>query len=96
MLNFWSVVLYDVDTRCMIINPQGKTEVNSRQPLVKSKPTAPCASCSHRRSPTDVPEANWIQTNPEKGLVHLFPLVLTDQGVLRPLVEDGQHRRGEP
>jgi hypothetical protein len=34
MLNFWSVVLYDVDTRGMIINPQGKTEVNSRQSLV--------------------------------------------------------------
>ncbi len=31
MLNFWSVVLYDNDTRGMIINPQGKTEVNSRQ-----------------------------------------------------------------
>jgi hypothetical protein len=28
MLNFWSVVLYDNDTRGMIINPQGKTEVN--------------------------------------------------------------------
>ena len=37
MLNFWSVVLYDNDTRGMIINPQGKTEVNSRQPLVKNK-----------------------------------------------------------
>ena len=36
MPNFWSVVLYDNDTRCMIENPQGKTEVNSRQALVKN------------------------------------------------------------
>jgi hypothetical protein len=36
MLNFWSVVLYDDDTRGMTANPQGKAEVNSRQKIVKN------------------------------------------------------------
>jgi hypothetical protein len=36
MLNFWSDILYDNDTRGIIENPQGKTEVDSRRPLVKN------------------------------------------------------------
>jgi hypothetical protein len=71
MLNFWSVVLYDVDTRGMIINPQGKTEVNSRQPLVKSKDGSVRLVFSPKK-PDGVPEANWIQTNPEKGWFTYF------------------------
>jgi hypothetical protein len=71
MLNFWSVVLYDVDTRGMIINPQGKTEVNSRQPLVKGKDGSVRLVFSPKK-PDGVPEANWIQTNPEKGWFTYF------------------------
>jgi hypothetical protein len=71
MLNFWSVVLYDNDTRGMIINPQGKTEVNSRQPLVKSKDGSVRLVFSPQK-PDGVPEANWIQTNPKKGFFAYF------------------------
>ena len=71
MLNFWSVVLYDVDTRCMIVNPQGKTEVNSRQPLVKGKDGSVRLVFAPKK-PDGVPEANWIQTNPEKGWFTYF------------------------
>jgi hypothetical protein len=71
MLNFWSVVLYDNDTRCMIVNPQGKTEVNSRQPLVKNADGSVRLVFSPQQ-PTDVPDANWIQTNPQKGFFAYF------------------------
>jgi len=71
MLNFWSVVLYDVDTRCMIVNRQGKTEVNNRQSLVKGKDGSVRLVFSPKR-PAGVPEANGIQTNPEKGWFTYF------------------------
>jgi hypothetical protein len=71
MLNFWSVVLYDNDTRCMIVNPQGKTEVNSRQPLVKNEDGSVRLVFSPTK-PAGVPDANWIQTNPEKGFFAYF------------------------
>jgi hypothetical protein len=71
MLNFWSVVLYDYDTRAMIENPQGKTEVNSRQPLVANADGAVRLVFSPAKPP-GVPEANWIQTNPEKGFFAYF------------------------
>ncbi|HSM27964.1 MAG TPA: DUF1214 domain-containing protein [Thioalkalivibrio sp.] len=66
-----SVVLYDYDTRAMIENPQGKTEVNSRQPLVTNADGAVRLVFSPQK-PADVPEVNWIQTNPEKGFFAYF------------------------
>lgn len=71
MLNFWSVVLYDNDTRCMIVNPQGKTEVNSRQPLVVSADGSVRLVFSPEK-PAEAPDANWIQTNPKKGFFAYF------------------------
>jgi hypothetical protein len=71
MLNFWSVVLYDNDTRCMIENPQGKTEVNSRQALVKNGDGSVRLVFSSTK-PDGIPEANWIQTNPKKGFFAYF------------------------
>ena len=71
VMAFWSVVLYDNDTRCMIENPQGKTEVNSRQELVKNDDGSVRLVFSPER-PDGVPEANWIQTNPEKGFFAYF------------------------
>ncbi len=71
MLNFWSVVLYDNDTRAMIINPQGKTEVNSRQALVKNADGSVRLVFSPTK-PAGVPDANWIQTNPKKGFFAYF------------------------
>ena len=71
MLNFWSVVLYDYDTRAMIENPQGKTEVNSRQDLVAAEDGSVRLVFSPEK-PADVADANWIQTNPEKGFFAYF------------------------
>ncbi len=71
MLNFWSVVLYDNDTRGMIKNAQGRTEVNSRQELVAGADGSVRLVFAPER-PEDVPEANWIQTNPKKGFFAYF------------------------
>jgi len=71
MLNFWSVVLYDNDTRGMIENPQGKTEVNSRQDLVANADGSVRLVFSPSK-PAGVPDANWIQTNPDKGFFAYF------------------------
>ncbi len=71
MLNFWSVLLYDNDTRCMIVNPQEKTEVNSRQEIIKNGDGS-VRLVFFPKKPDGVPEANWIQTNPENGFFAYF------------------------
>jgi hypothetical protein len=71
ILNFWSVVLYDNDTRLMIVNPQGKTEVNSRQALVQNADGSVRLVFSPTK-PAGVPDANWIQTNSKKGFFAYF------------------------
>jgi hypothetical protein len=71
MPNFWSVVLYDYDTRCMILNQQGKTEASSGQEIVKNADGSVRLVFSPS-NPDGVPESNWIQTNPGKGLFAYF------------------------
>ena len=55
----------------MIENPQGKTEVNSRQALVANTDGSVRLVLSPKKL-DDVPEANWIQTNPKKGFFACF------------------------
>jgi hypothetical protein len=71
MLNFWSVVLYDNDTRGMIVNGQGRTEVNSRQDLAENADGSVRLVFSPEK-PDGVADANWIQTNPQKGFFVYF------------------------
>ncbi len=70
-LNFWSLVLYDNDTRQMIVNPQGKAEVNSRQKIVVNEDGSVRLVFSSEK-PDGVSEANWLQTNPQKGFFAYF------------------------
>jgi hypothetical protein len=68
---FWSVTVYDEDTRQMVVNDQGRPDLSSRkQDLVKNSdgsvdvyfgPKAP-----------EGKEANWIQTVPGKGWFTYF------------------------
>ena len=62
---FWSIVLYDNDTRCMIVNDQGKPEVNSRMDIVTNQDGSVILTFGPQKPST--PESNWIQTNPKKG-----------------------------
>ena len=69
---FWSITLYDVSTRCIIVNDQKKADLSSRQDLQYNKdgsvdlyfgPEAPTGK-----------EANWVQTMPNKAWFPYFRL----------------------
>lgn len=69
---FWSMTVYDIDSRCLIDNPQRKADLSSRQDLKKNAdgsvdlyfgPTAP----------KDF-ESNWVQTVPGKHWFSYFRL----------------------
>lgn len=60
--HFWSVTVYDSETRCLIVNDQKNADVSSRKDILKNSdgsvdlyfgPTAPAGK-----------EKNWIQTAP--------------------------------
>ena len=63
-VNFWSITIYDVATRCLIDNPQKNADLSSRKDLMKNAdgsvdlyfgPKAPAGK-----------EKNWVQTLPGK------------------------------
>jgi hypothetical protein len=69
---FWSMTVYDIDSRCLIDNPQRKADLSSRQDLQKNAdgsvdlyfgPTAPKGF-----------ENNWVQTLPGKHWFSYFRL----------------------
>jgi len=69
---FWSMTVYDTDSRCLIDNPQRKADLSSRQDLKKNDdgsvdlyfgPTAPKGF-----------ENNWVQTVPGKHWFSYFRL----------------------
>ena len=69
---FWSLTVYDIDSRCLIDNPQRKADLSSRQDLKKNAdgsvdlyfgPTAPKGF-----------ESNWVQTLPGKHWFSYFRL----------------------
>ena len=69
---FWSITLYDVDTRCLIINKQKIADRSSRMDLIKNKD----GSVDIYMGP-DAPkgkEKNWIPTVPGKAWFPYFRL----------------------
>lgn len=69
---FWSFTVYDIDTRCLIDNPQKKADLSSRQDLQNNTdgsvdlyfgPEAPMGK-----------EKSWVQTLPGKGWFTYFRL----------------------
>ena len=73
--NFWSIVVYDPQTRSELQTGQPLPEQEQRQGRPHTPtPTAPSTSTSGPQPPGE-PEANWIQTVPGQGLVlHPAPL----------------------
>ena len=61
---FWSIVLYDNDTRAMIVNDSGKPSVNSREDLAVEADGSVVLTFGPEQP--DNP-GNWVQTNPRKG-----------------------------
>lgn len=69
---FWSLTLYDIDTRALINNPQRKADLSSRQDLKKN----PDGSIDLYFGPTAPPgfKNNWVQTVPGKHWFSYFRL----------------------
>lgn len=63
---FWSITVYDNDTRCIIINEQGKSDISSAREGVKVEADGSYKVYVGSEAPTGY-ENNWIQSNPEKG-----------------------------
>jgi len=63
---FWSLTVYDNDTRSMIRNEQGRPLVGSVHGAVANKDGS-FDLYFGPKLPADVPEENWVQTTPGKG-----------------------------
>jgi hypothetical protein len=63
---FWSLTVYDNDTRSMIRNEHGRPLVGSVHGAVANEDGSYDLFFGPEQ-PKDVPEANWVQTKPGKG-----------------------------
>ncbi len=63
---FWSVVVYDVNTRTPIINSEWRAVVSSRTGL-KENANGSVVLHFSPKLPAGVAKENWIQTNPEES-----------------------------
>ena len=63
---FWSITVYDNDTRCIIVNKQGKSDISSVREGVKVELDGSTKIYIGDKAPSGY-ENNWIQSNPKKG-----------------------------
>ena len=78
----------------MIVNAQGKTEVNSRQKIVTNADGSVRVVFSARKARRS-PRGQLDRDQPRKGLLGLLPLVLADKDLFRPLMDNGDYRQIE-
>lgn len=76
---FWSLTVYDNDTRCLIINDQKKSDLSSVMEGLKVEADGSTKVFVGPKAPEGY-ENNWIQSNPEKG----FFVYLRLYGPLEP------------
>ena len=63
---FWSITIYDNDTRCIIQNEQGKSDISSVMENIKVDADGSTRIFVGEKAPEGY-ENNWIQSNPNKG-----------------------------
>lgn len=63
---FWSITIYDNDTRCIIQNEQGKSDISSVREGVRVEEDGSYKVFVGPNAPEGY-ENNWVQSNPEKG-----------------------------
>ena len=67
---FWSLTLYDNQTRSMLATPQRYPRAGSQSyptPAAKANPDGSTTVYFSPTKPDGVDEGNWIQTDPKKG-----------------------------
>jgi hypothetical protein len=87
--DFWSVIVYDVQTRSMIQADQKAPSVTSQNPAVKVNEDGSVDVYFGPKAPEGV-ENNWVQTIPDKG----WFMILRLYGPLEPWF-DGSWKPGE-
>jgi len=68
--NFWSLTLYDNDTRSMLVTPQKFPRAGSQSypsPAAEESEDGSTVVYFSPTQPEGVTRGNWIQTDPEKG-----------------------------
>jgi hypothetical protein len=68
--NFWSLTLYDNQTRSMLDTPQRHPRAGSQSypsPAAEANKDGSTTIYFGRKQPKDVMRGNWIQTDPKKG-----------------------------
>ena len=63
---FWSAVVYDVNTRCLIINDEGRPVASSRSGVNAAADGSVTLHLAPKL-PNGIKKENWIQTNPGEG-----------------------------
>lgn len=76
---FWSITVYDNDTRCIIQNEQGQSDISSVMEGLKVEDNGSVKVYVGPSAPAGY-EKNWIQSNPKKG----FFVYLRLYGPLEP------------
>ena len=80
---FWSMTLYDNQTRSMLQTPQRFPRAGSQSYPTPAAETNPDGSTTLHFAPTkpeSVPDGNWIQTDPERGFFACVRLYSPLQG----------------
>ncbi|HEX4859754.1 MAG TPA: DUF1214 domain-containing protein, partial [Rhizomicrobium sp.] len=67
---FWSLTVYDVDTRCFVDNRQRKADLSSRMDLVKNADGS--VDVYFGPKPPTGKDANWIYTAPGRRWFAFF------------------------
>jgi len=94
MKQFWSITVYDNDTRCFVQTGQ-LPDKSSRMDITKNVDGSVDLYFGPT-PPTDASQAkNWIKTVPGRGMVHLLPPLRPDTALFRPQLAVAGHREGE-
>lgn len=70
---WWSVALYDIETRCFIDTKYDKAEIGSRSGLAMNRDGSVDLVFAPE-PPTDSPESNWVPTTPGRAWFTCFRL----------------------
>ena len=86
---FWSLTLYDNQTRSMLVTPQRYPRAGSQaypSPAAVANPDGSTTIHVGPEQPAGVPDGNWIQTDARQGILRRPPPVQPTAAVLRQVV----------
>jgi hypothetical protein len=95
---FWSLTLYDTQTRSMLQTPQRFPRAGSQSfptPAAETNPDGSTTVHFAATKPDGVPEGNWIQTDPERGFFAILRLYSPLQGFFDKTWRVGEIQQAE-